>query len=103
MITEKEKLKKKLFTTQQALDTAVEALGLHIMADAYADTFPDNAEDSKYLAKNETELRIRARNLLSDELTERCHKAAKDYLCNLPEHKAMIKKITDELWGKDAV
>lgn len=53
------------------------ALGAHIQADAYRDTFPDNEEDGKHLRKQETWWRLTARSWLSDFETNKCAEEAK--------------------------
>lgn len=55
------------------------AMGMHINADAYSSTFPDNNEDAKYLKKSETYLRLSARNLLPEDFAWECHEAYKAY------------------------
>lgn len=53
------------------------ALGAHIIADAYRDTFPDDAADAAQLRKQETYWRLMARSWLGDDLEEECHQVAK--------------------------
>ena len=67
------------------------AMGMHINADAYSSTFPDNDEDSKYLKKSETYLRLSARNLLPEDFSWECHEAYKAYAA--PEILQKLKEI----------
>lgn len=54
-----------------------DALGAHLQADAYRDTFPDSAVDAAYLRKQETWWRLKARQWLSDGDAFACLEAAK--------------------------
>lgn len=83
---------------QQALDSAVKelkilkiAMGMHVNADAYGSTFPDNTDDAKYLKKQETYLRLSARNLISENLSWECHEAFKKY--SEPELLEKLKEL----------
>lgn len=83
---------------QLGLDSAVEelkllkiAMGMHINADAYSSTFPDNTNDGKYLKKQETYLRLSARNLISEELSWECHEAYKKH--SEPEILEKLKEL----------
>ena len=69
-----------------------EALGAHLQADAYRDTFPDNEADAAYLRKQETYWRLKARQWLSSADERECLDRAKDRVASEPEHKAMIDK-----------
>ena len=73
-----------------------EALGAHIQADAYRDTFPDDDEDAAYLRKQETWWRLAARNWLSDSLADECAFAAKKRALMLPETVEAIEKALGE-------
>ena len=53
------------------------ALGYHINADAYRDTFPDNEADAKQLSRSETWHRLKARSMISDRLAAECGDAMK--------------------------
>lgn len=77
-----------------------EALGAHLIADAYRDTFPDNEQDAKYLRKQETFWRLTARAWLSDADAERCHAKAKERMSESPEFKAQLDRIKARRAGK---
>ena len=57
--------------------TLRQAIGAHIQADAYRDTFPDSEDDAKYLRRQETWWRLKARQWLSEAESARCAAAAK--------------------------
>ena len=54
-----------------------EAYGAHTLADAYSSTFPDNAEDEKYLKRQETFWRLTSRVWCGCDLYFKCAAAAK--------------------------
>ena len=56
----------------------MKAVGAHIQADAYRDTFPDDEKDAAFLRKQETWWRLTARSWLGDELANACAQKAKD-------------------------
>jgi hypothetical protein len=66
------------------------ALGCHIQADSYRETFPDSAEDAAGLRKSETWWRLMARCAVSldSELADACGRAA----LAIPEVVAEIEK-----------
>ena len=66
-------------------------VGLHINADAYRDTFPDDDEDAKQLRESETWHRLQARSLLTDQDESNCEEAAKNWLRERPEFQASIE------------
>lgn len=55
-------------------------VGLHVNADAYADTFPEDAEDAAQLRKSETWHRLSARSVLLERDKDVCNQAAKAWL-----------------------
>lgn len=59
-----------------------QALGAHLQADAYRDTFPDNAEDAKQLRKSETMWRLTARGWLTEADESASLQAAKQRAIN---------------------
>lgn len=59
-----------------------QALGAHIQADAYRDTFPDDAKDAAYLRKQETFWRLTARGWLEGDDSDICAQAAKQRAIN---------------------
>lgn len=77
-----------------------EALGAHLIADAYRDTFPDNEQDAKHLRKQETFWRLTARAWLLDADAERCHEKAKQRMANSPEFKMHMDKLRAGLGAK---
>lgn len=77
-----------------------EALGAHIMADAYRDTFPDDEQDEKYLRKQETYWRLKARQWMTTNDAELCHQKAKARAANEPEHRALVERIKAKLESK---
>jgi hypothetical protein len=54
-----------------------DALGAHIQADAYRDSFPDNEADAAYNRKQETWWRLKARQWLCGADGRDCADAAK--------------------------
>ncbi len=74
-----------------------EALGAHIIADAYRDTFPDDDQDAKYLRKMETYWRLKAKSWLSVNDADLCHAKARDRALDEPEHKAMVERMKSKL------
>lgn len=77
-----------------------EALGAHLQADAYRDTFPDDAADAAYLRKQETYWRLKARQWLLDADARECLDRAKARAMDEPEHKSMIEKMRASLAAK---
>lgn len=71
----------------------MEALGAHIIADSYRDTYPDNEQDAAYLRKQETFWRLTARAWLCDTDTEKCHQKAKQRMAESPEFRARLDAI----------
>mgnify|MGYP001271641747 CR=1 FL=1 len=75
----------------------MEALGAHIIADSYRDTFPDDEQDAAYLRKQETFWRLTARAWLCDGDSEKCHTKAKQRMKASPEFQAQLEKIRSRL------
>jgi hypothetical protein len=69
------------------------ALGAHLIADSYRDTFPDSSEDAKYLRKQETFWRLKARQWLTDSDEDRCHQKAKERRACEPDFKSEMQEI----------
>ena len=82
---------------EAATITMRQALGAHIMADAYRDTFPDNDEDAAYLRKQETFLRLKARQWLSEAEAARCSALAKTRLADEPPMRDALNRAREAL------
>jgi len=61
------------------------ALGYHINADAYRDSFPDDEADAASLKKQETWNRLTARSLLTEDMEEDCNRFMKDHAMSQPD------------------
>lgn len=71
-----------------------EAFGMFLNGMAYYETFPDNEEDAAQLRKAATYNFLRARNHISDELSELCNQCCKA-VYKMEEEKAIGLKITE--------
>lgn len=69
------------------------ALGYYLNADAYSDTFPDDAADAAQLWKDATRTRLTARALLSERDQFECGERMKAYITAQPEWKEYEAKI----------
>ena len=68
-----------------------EAVGAHIQADAYRDSFPDDDDDAAYLSKGETNWRLTARAWLDEATLDQCAQAAKKrVISELPNARAAL-------------
>ena len=67
-----------------------EALGAHIQADAYRDSFPDDEEDARYLRKQEAFWRLAARSWIDERLSGECAQVAKERYVQSPEFQAKM-------------
>ncbi len=69
------------------------ALGYFLNAQAYADTFPDDAEDATQLRKDATRNMLTARALLSERDQFECGERMKAHVTAQPEWKEYEAKI----------
>lgn len=72
-------------TEKEMLLALKTALGAHLRADAYRDTFPDDKQDADYLLRQETWWRLKARQWISrfPELEKECLRLSA--VCGLSE------------------
>lgn len=74
-----------------------EALGAHIIADAYRDTFPDSDEDAAYLRKQETYWRLLARSWLVGSDESLCTQKAKYRASDDPRVREQLDQVRASL------